>query len=107
MTPEELALGYDWLYRRLFSPASIWRRRPMQVSAIAPYLAMSILYKRSNRLWRFLIRYRLVHKVWSPLVRWTLLRHLAFRRRLARESGREGDPSMSRGRTGYAFSAGV
>ena len=28
MTPEELFLGYDWLYRRLFSHASIWRRRP-------------------------------------------------------------------------------
>ena len=28
MTPEELLLGYDWLYRRLFSHASIWRRRP-------------------------------------------------------------------------------
>ena len=28
MTPEELMLGYDWVYRRLFSHASIWRRRP-------------------------------------------------------------------------------
>jgi radical SAM superfamily enzyme YgiQ (UPF0313 family) len=83
MTPEELALGYDWLYRRLFSPACIWRRRPRQVSAVLPYLAMSFLYKRSNRFWHLLIRHRLVHAVWSPLVHWTRIRHVAFRRRLA------------------------
>ncbi|MEI7729058.1 MAG: radical SAM protein [Verrucomicrobiota bacterium] len=82
MTPEELELGYDWLYRRLFSPASIWRRRPRHASAIAPYLAMSLLYKRSNRLWHFLIKHDLVHAVWSPLVHWSRRRHLAFRRRL-------------------------
>jgi radical SAM superfamily enzyme YgiQ (UPF0313 family) len=35
MTPEELLLGYDWLYRRLFSHASIWRRRPAELSALA------------------------------------------------------------------------
>src|SRR5262249_60773942 len=45
MTPEELALGYDWLYRRLFSPACIWRRRPRHVSAVLAYLALSFLYK--------------------------------------------------------------
>ena len=28
MTPEELADGYAWCYRRLFSHRSIWRRRP-------------------------------------------------------------------------------
>ncbi len=83
MTPEELALGYDWLYRRLFSPASIWRRRPEDRAAVLPYLAMSCLYKRSNRLWHLLIKHRLVHATWRPLVAWTRLRHLAFRRRLA------------------------
>lgn len=83
MSPEELALGYDWLYRRLFSLASIWQRRPHQLSAVLPYLAMSLLYKRSNRFWHFLIKHRLVHRVWSPLVHWTRLRHVAFRERLA------------------------
>ena len=59
MTPEELAQGYGWLYRRLFSHASIWRRRPSDWRAVAPYLAMSYLYKRSNRFWHFLIRHGL------------------------------------------------
>jgi radical SAM superfamily enzyme YgiQ (UPF0313 family) len=83
MTVEELAEGYAWLYRRLFSHASIWRRRPQDWRAVAPYLAMSYLYKRSNRLWHLLIRYRLTHAVWWPLVEWTRRRHLGFRRRLA------------------------
>jgi radical SAM superfamily enzyme YgiQ (UPF0313 family) len=83
MTPEELERGYEWLYRRLFSHASIWRRRPQDWRAVAPYLAMSYLYKRSNRLWRFLIRHELVHAVWSPLVELTRRRHVRFRGRLA------------------------
>lgn len=77
MTPEELALGYDWLYRRLFSPGSIWRRRPARASSVLPYLALCLLYKRSNRLWHWLIRHRLVHAVWRPFVAWTRWRHLA------------------------------
>lgn len=83
MTPEELHLGYDWLYRRLFSHVSIWRRRPKALSALPAYLAGCYLYKRSNWLWHFLIKRRLVRKVWWPLVELTRLRHLAFRRRLA------------------------
>jgi len=85
MTPEELALGYDWLYRRLFSHASIWRRRPQQAGAVLPYLAMSYLYKRSNRLWHLLIKHRLVHAAWRPLVEWTRLRHVRYRRCLAKQ----------------------
>jgi radical SAM superfamily enzyme YgiQ (UPF0313 family) len=82
MTPEELAEGYAWIYQRLFSHASIWRRRPEDWRAVAPYLAMSYLYKRSNRFWRFLIKRHLVHAVWSPLVELTRLRHLRFRAQL-------------------------
>ena len=82
MTPEELQLGYDWLYRRLFSHASIWRRRPAEMSALPAYFAGCYLYKRSNRLWRFLIKHQLVHAVWSPLVELTRRRHLKFRRQL-------------------------
>ena len=41
MSPEELEEGYEWIYRRLFSPASIWRRRPTDWRAVPPYLAMS------------------------------------------------------------------
>lgn len=83
MTPEELLLGYDWLYRRLFSHASIWRRRPAELSALPTYFAGCYLYKRSNRLWRFLIQKRLVRKVWRPLVEVTRLRHVQYRKRLA------------------------
>lgn len=86
MTVEELQLGYDWLYRRLFSLRSIWARQPYQVSAVLPYLAMSLLYKKSNRLWAFLIKHRLVHTVWRPLVELTRLRHVRFRRKLRASS---------------------
>jgi radical SAM superfamily enzyme YgiQ (UPF0313 family) len=83
MTPEELEEGYSWCYRRLFSHRSIWRRRPADWQAVPPYLAMSYLYKRSNRLWHLLIRHRLTGPVWRPLVELTRWRHLRFRRRLA------------------------
>jgi radical SAM superfamily enzyme YgiQ (UPF0313 family) len=83
MTGEELMAGYERCYRRLFSHASIWRRRPKDWRAVLPYLAMSYLYKRSNRIWHFLIRHRLTAVVWRPLVELTRRRHLKFRRRLA------------------------
>ena len=83
MTPEELEHGYGWIYQRLFSHASIWRRRPEEWQAVPLYLAMSYLYKRSNRFWHLLIKHNLVHAVWSPLVEATRLRHVRFRRGLA------------------------
>lgn len=82
MSADELKEGYAWCYRRLFSHASIWRRRPLDWRAVLPYLAMSYLYKRSNRLWHLLIRHRLTATVWRPLVEWTRRRHVKFRRRL-------------------------
>jgi radical SAM superfamily enzyme YgiQ (UPF0313 family) len=83
MSPEDLYEGYAWAYRRIFSHASIWRRRPSELRAVPPYLAMSYLYKRSNRLWPFLIRHRLTHLAWRPLVEISRSRHVRFRRRLA------------------------
>jgi radical SAM superfamily enzyme YgiQ (UPF0313 family) len=83
MSPEELEAGYAWIYQRLFSHASIWRRRPEDWRAVPPYLAMSYLYKRSNRFWRLLIKHHLVHTVWRPLVEVTRLRHVRYRNRLA------------------------
>ncbi len=63
MTPEELEQGYAWIYERLFSHASIWRRRPGRIGMrLPPYLAMSYLYKRSNRFWHLLIKHDLVHR---------------------------------------------
>jgi radical SAM superfamily enzyme YgiQ (UPF0313 family) len=93
MQPEELEAGYAWCYERLFSHASIWRRRPADWRAVAPYLGMSYLYKRSNPLWQLLIRRRLTGIVWRPLVRATRSRHLRFRRRLAEGARRECGPT--------------
>jgi hypothetical protein len=83
MSPEELEHGYAWIYERLFSHSSIWRRRPEDWRAVPAYLAMSYLYKRSNRLWHLLIKHDLVHAVWRPLVELTRIRHLRYRQRLA------------------------
>jgi radical SAM superfamily enzyme YgiQ (UPF0313 family) len=82
MTAEQLFAGYEWCYRRLFSRASIWRRRPRDWRAVLPYLAMSYLYKRSNLIWHLLIKYRLTALIWRPLLELSRRRHLKFRRRL-------------------------
>ena len=83
MTPEALEAGYARCYERLFSWQSIWRRRPRSASAVPAYLAMTTLYKRSNRLWAQLIRHRLVATVWRPVVELSRQRHVRWRRRLA------------------------
>ena len=83
MTVAELADGYAYCYRRLFSHASIWRRRPRDWAAVPGYLGMSYLYKKSNWLWPFLIRHRLVSRVWRPLVEMSRRRHVRFRKTLA------------------------
>jgi radical SAM superfamily enzyme YgiQ (UPF0313 family) len=82
MTPDELEHGYAWIYERLFSHSSIWRRRPEDWSAVPLYFAMSYLYKRSNRFWHQLIKHDLVHGVWQPLVEMTRWRHVRYRQRL-------------------------
>jgi radical SAM superfamily enzyme YgiQ (UPF0313 family) len=101
MREEQLADGYAWLYRRLFSSASIWRRRPEDWGAVPAYLAMSYLYKRSNWLWSFLIRHNLTAAAWRPLVEMSRRRHLKFRDRLEQRCG---DIAMS---PGVVMSAGV
>ena len=93
MTPEELEQGYGWMYQRLFSHRSIWRRRPEDWRAVAPYLAMSYLYKRSNRFWHLLIKHDLVNTVWRPLVELTRIRHLRFRQRLAERGELQAAPA--------------
>jgi len=98
MTPEELEAGYAWIYRRLFSAHSIWARRPRDWRAVAPYLAMSVLYKRSNPLWRFLIARRWTQAAWRPLIELSRRRQLRLRARLA---------AGARGSTGTVVSAGV
>jgi len=100
MSPEELEQGYQWVYERLFSHASIWRRRPEDWRAVGPYLAMSYLYKRSNRFWHLLIKNRLVQTVWRPLVELTRIRHSRFRRRLT-------EPEMAGAPAVHLVSPGV
>ena len=94
LTPEQLEAGRDWCYQRLFSHASIWRRRPAEWPAVLPYLAMSYLYKRSSWLWRLLIRHDLTAATWGPLVEATRRRHLRYRKRLA-EQAVDGDRVIS------------
>ncbi len=93
MTVRDLAAGYERCYERLFSAASIWRRRPLDWRAVPAYLAMSYLYKKSNRLWPVLIRHRLTARVWRPLVELTRWRHVRFRQRLARRTAAEAVPA--------------
>jgi radical SAM superfamily enzyme YgiQ (UPF0313 family) len=100
MTAEELEHGYAWIYQRLFSHSSIWRRRPEQWQAVPLYLAMSYLYKRSNRFWHLLIKHDLVNPVWKPLVELTRLRHVRYRRKLAEQQSAVAAP-------GQVVSAGV
>lgn len=103
MTPAQLYEGYAWCYQRLFSHRSIWKRRPSDWRAVPSYLAMSYLYKRSNRLWRFLIKHRLVHTVWHPLVEYTRRRHVKFRAKLLRQSESNRTPASH----GVVVTAGV
>jgi radical SAM superfamily enzyme YgiQ (UPF0313 family) len=82
MSAEELDRGYAWCYDSLFSHRSIWKRRPADPRAVPAYLAMSYLYKRSNRFWRLLIRHRLTATLWKPLIEHSRRRHLKLRKRL-------------------------
>jgi len=82
MTAEQLAEGYAYCYKRTFSHNCIWRRRPRDWRAVPAYLAMAYLYKKSNWLWPVLIRNRLRHWTWRPLLELSRWRHLRFRRRL-------------------------
>jgi radical SAM superfamily enzyme YgiQ (UPF0313 family) len=83
MTPEQLYEGYALCYQRLFTHASIWRRRPPGLGTLPAYLAGMYLYKRSNRLWPFLIRHNLTARMWRPLIELSRRRHLRFRKNLA------------------------
>jgi len=85
MSCEELDHGYAWCYEKLFSHRSIWKRRPADRDAVLAYLAMSYLYKRSNRIWHLLIKNRLTGAVWRPLIEHSRRRHLRLRPRLEAE----------------------
>jgi radical SAM superfamily enzyme YgiQ (UPF0313 family) len=82
MTAQELEDGYAWCYQRLFSLASIWRRRPERWSEVPSYVVMASLYKKANWAWPFLIRHRLTAAAWRPFIEAARLRHLRFRKQL-------------------------
>lgn len=82
MTAEQLLEGYVRVYRETFSWRGILARRPRAAGEVLPYLAMSVLYKQCNRLWPWLIRHRLTHRAWAPLVQMAAARHRRFRERL-------------------------
>lgn len=90
MTPQELYDGYAATYRRLFSHQSIWRRRPADWRSVMPYLGMSYLYKKTNRLWPWIIRHRLTHALWSPLVELSRRRHVRWRKAIEHETTSDG-----------------
>ena len=104
MSCEELDRGYAWCYDRVFSHASIWKRRPADRGAVLAYLAMSYLYKRSNRFWHLLIRHRLTAAVWRPLIEHSRRRHLQQRPRLAATTL---DVSAPPSRASHCISPGV
>src|SRR5205823_6467640 len=103
MEPEVLEAGYFWCNERLFSHASIWKRRPEQLSTALAYVARTYLYKRSNRLWEFLIRHRLVAAAWRPLVEIT--RRQRFRSAAALEA--KGEPALDGAPMEALLSSGV
>jgi radical SAM superfamily enzyme YgiQ (UPF0313 family) len=106
MSCEELDHGYAWCYDKLFSHGSIWKRRPAGSKAVLAYLAMSYLYKRSNRFWHLLIRYRLTGAVWRPLIGHSRRRHLRLRPHLE-ALGIADDLETCAARASHCVSAGV
>ncbi|MBI2567079.1 MAG: sugar transferase [Candidatus Schekmanbacteria bacterium] len=97
---DELASGYAWCYRRLFSPQSIVVRRPAHWQAIPGYLAMSLLYKKANWLWPLVIRHGLTNAFWRPLVE-------AARRQNVRARKRRQEPGGARAAGGAPVAPGV
>lgn len=101
MSPEELEHGYGWLYQRVYAPDAIWARRPLDPRAVPAYLAMSVLYKKSNTVWRHLIERGWVRRAWAPLVEWTRMRHEHFREELRARGADPFDPRDERPLPGY------
>jgi cytochrome c-type biogenesis protein CcmH/NrfG len=64
-------------------------------SAALSYLGMSVLYKKANPLWRFLIRHRLTSVAWRPLVEIARARHVLRRRNHARRMVSQSNPSLA------------
>jgi len=107
MTAEQLYEGYAACYRRLFTHSSIWRRRPHGLATTVTYLAGMYLYKRSNRLWPFLIRHNLAGPIWRPLIDLSRRRHLRFRKQCSADDKREARAGRRRYDGGNIVTPGV
>jgi radical SAM superfamily enzyme YgiQ (UPF0313 family) len=107
MSCEQLDEGYAWCYAKLFSHGSIWQRRPTDPKAVLAYLAMSYLYKRSNRFWHLLIKHRLTGAVWRPLIEHSRRRHLKLRSELEALGTADDDLNAAANRASQCVSAGV
>ena len=96
MTAEQLADGYAWCYRRLFSHRSIWRRRPPDIRGGAALPGDVVLVQAVElALASSDPPAELTGAVWRPLVDWTRRRHLTFRRRLAERTEAAPYPAAS------------
>ncbi len=72
-----------------------WELNTERTDKLAPggmrsYLAMGLLYKKTNWLWPWVIRHRLTHTLWHPLVEASRLRHLHYRKELIRSRAMPG-----------------
>ena len=95
MTPEQLAEGYAWCYGGCSRTArSGAAARPTPRRCCRTWRCRTST-SSSNSLWTFLIRHRLVTRVWRPLVELTRRRHLRFRARA--RAGRGGAARAKRG----------
>ena len=74
MTAAQLLDGYERAYRRLYSWRSVLARRPRgsgvasSAARAAAHVAMTVLYKKQDWLWRALVPLRLTHAAWQPLI---------------------------------------
>ena len=68
MSPEELERGYERCYRRMFSLASVLKRRPVEASEFPAYFAGYLIYKKMNLAWPFIIRRGLTSAFWAPFI---------------------------------------
>jgi radical SAM superfamily enzyme YgiQ (UPF0313 family) len=74
LTPEQLLEGYQRAYRQLYSWPTIVARAPRGASLLSTsarvtaYLAMTLLYKKADWIWRGLVPLRLTRAAWRPLI---------------------------------------
>jgi radical SAM superfamily enzyme YgiQ (UPF0313 family) len=79
MSAEQLRAGYEESYRRLYSWPTILARRPRGALGSGAYLAMTLLYKKWDRLFALAAPLGLTRGLWRPLVALHRRLHLGAR----------------------------